>query len=135
MAGFMMKEPMRKWLLIFGCWTALVFVFAAQSYLYNSSRGAPPPLKSVLLWAISEWYTWAALSPLILWLARRYRIERRNYRQALLIHLAAGVCFALLQPVIQAWVKFAGLGGDLRPRPYGVIMSQLLYTKIHINII
>jgi two-component system LytT family sensor kinase len=37
--------------------------------------------------------------------------------------------------LLQATVKYLGLGGDLRPRPFSVILTQLLYTKYHINLL
>ena len=128
----------RRWRqrsLIFGCWTLLALVFATQSYLYLSARGETVTWKSVLAWAFSEWYTWAALSPFILWLARRFRLGRRHWPRRLLLHLAAGAFFAFFQPLIQATLKYVGLGGDLRPRPFSVILLQLLITKYHINLL
>jgi signal transduction histidine kinase len=122
-----------KWTLIWGCWTTLALIFATQSYLYLASRGERAPWRAVLLWGLSEWYTVAVLSPLIFWVARRFRIERDNWRRAVPVHLAAGLVFAILQAVLQAAVKYFGLGGDLRPRPYGIILAQLLYTKSHFN--
>jgi two-component system, LytTR family, sensor kinase len=128
----------RRWLkrgLIFGCWTLLAMIFATQSYLYLSTRGENVTWKSVLAWAFSEWYTWAALSPFILWLARRFRIERRNRIRVLLIHITAGVLFSFYHPLLQATVKYLGLGGDLKPRPFSVILFQLIITKYHINLL
>jgi two-component system LytT family sensor kinase len=104
----------RRWLkrvLILGCWTLLALIFAIQSYLYISTRGENVAWKSVLAWAFSEWYTWAALSPFIFWLARRFHIESHDWRRGLLIHITAGVLFSFFQPLLQATVKYLGLGG------------------------
>ncbi|HZS08643.1 MAG TPA: histidine kinase [Blastocatellia bacterium] len=134
----MSEREQNRWLkrgVIFGCWTLLVLIFATQSYLFLTARAETRSWKASFLWACSEWYTWAALSPLILRLARRFPVERQSWRREALIHFAASVVFALLQPLLQATVKFVGLGGDLRPRPFSVILSQLLFTKIHINLI
>lgn len=121
--------------LIFGGWTLLVLIFATQSYLYLTAKCEPVTWPSVLLWAMSEWYTWAALSPFILWLARRFRIERQNWLRHLGIHVLAALCFAALQPVLQATIKYAGLGGDLTARPFTTILNQLLLTKYHLNLL
>lgn len=133
--SIMIQRRWLKWCLIFGCWSLLALIFATQSYLYLSARGEPVTWKSVLAWAFSEWYTWAALSPFILWLARRFRIERQSWQQGVLIHIGAGLFFSLFQPLLQATVKYSGLGGDLRPRPFSVILFQLLLTKYHINLL
>jgi signal transduction histidine kinase len=128
----------RRWQntgLIFGGWTLLVVSSALHSYLYLSARGEAVTWQSVFAWACSEWYTWAALSPLMLWLARRFRLERTNWQRALLIHLAASLFFAGFQPVLQATVKYLGWGGDLRPRPFLAILTQLLLSKLPINFV
>ncbi|MBC8036664.1 MAG: hypothetical protein H7X89_05555 [Rhizobiales bacterium] len=119
--------------LILGGWTLVVVSSALHSYLYLSARGEAVRWQSVFAWVCSEWYAWAALSPLMLWLARRFRLERANWRRALPIHLATSLFFAGFQPVPQATVKYAGWGGDLRPRPFLVILTQLLLLKLPIN--
>ena len=129
-----MRNPnWQKFGLMLSGWTLLVVTSALHSYLYLSTRGETVTWRSVFAWACSEWYTWAALSPLILWLARHFQLERTNWQHALLIHLAAGSFFVVLQPVLQATVKYVGWGGDLRPRPFSVILTQLFFSKLPIN--
>jgi two-component system, LytTR family, sensor kinase len=132
-AATMPKRSWQKFGLILGGWTLLVVTSALHSYLYLSTRGETVTWRSVFAWACSEWYTWAALSPLILWLARRFRLERTHWQRVLLIHLTASLFCVGFQPVLQATVKYLGWGGDLRPRPFLVILTQLFFAKLPIN--
>jgi len=41
------------------------------------------------------WYTWAALTPTIVWLSQRFRFERQGLIRAIAVHLPAVVIFSL----------------------------------------
>jgi signal transduction histidine kinase len=45
---------------------------------------------------LSDWYVWAALTPLVLWLARRYPLRAGRWGRPLLLHTAVSVALALL---------------------------------------
>jgi hypothetical protein len=64
--------------LAFLCWTLLGLIFSSQSYVYYAVRGGDVRWLPTLTWVFADWYAWAALSPFILWLARRFRVERRG---------------------------------------------------------
>jgi two-component system, LytTR family, sensor kinase len=119
-----------RWLAV---WTAVAVVFGVQSALFLSAGGEVVPWTAVAAWAASEWYTWALLSPLVVVATRRFPLERGAWRTSIPVHLALSVVFGLLQAALQAWMKHAGLGGDLRPRPFGVIFIALLTAKAQIN--
>lgn len=124
-----------RWLLAAGCWTALALVFASQSYVSSAVSGKEKDWGRLFLWTLADWYLWAALSPFILWLARRYRFERETWRQSLFVHLPAGVLFALLHLALQAivqtstgWTKIEG----------GSAWSAFLFLvpkKIHLELL
>jgi two-component system, LytTR family, sensor kinase len=83
-----------KWLLIAGCWTLVALMFASQSYVANNANGYPTPWAKPLTWALTEYWTWAALTPLILLAGRPFFIDRGNWRRPLAAHLLLGLCFA-----------------------------------------
>jgi LytS/YehU family sensor histidine kinase len=53
---------------------------------------------------------WAALTPLILWLARRYPIERWNWFRSLLVHLAASLFVGFATRVLHDLMLYSLVG-------------------------
>lgn len=56
-------------------WTAVVLVFAVQHSLSDGLHGNSWPFLVHLRWAMIQWYTWAALAPLVFRLAERYPLD------------------------------------------------------------
>jgi len=73
------------WLAIFGAWTFLVVVVAASSSLTYALTYQPPRWRYTLMMAATEWYVWAAFTPLVAWLSRRFQISRRRWWRVLII--------------------------------------------------
>src|SRR5262249_19054675 len=57
-------------------------------------------LWKAMVWALIDWYIWAALAPLVLRLARRYRLERPKTIRNLLIHLPASIIIAFIHMIL-----------------------------------
>src|SRR5438874_2133222 len=74
-----------RWGLIFGFWTLLGVFFGIQLYLINALEYRHPiSWRQAMFWALSDWYIWAMLSPLVLWLARLFHLSRESWAQDLL---------------------------------------------------
>jgi two-component system LytT family sensor kinase len=118
----MRSRRVLKWGLAFLCRTLLGLIFSSRSYVYYAVRGCDVRRLPTLTWVFADWYTWAALSPLILRLARRFRIERRG--RALILHLVASVLFSVIHPPLQAAVNRIGVGHA--PLPFPELFKYLL---------
>src|SRR6185436_18400846 len=59
-------------------WTVVALLFAAQLSLDATYSGHPIRKSQALLLALTGWYGWAVLSPLVIWLARRVRPSPRG---------------------------------------------------------
>ncbi|HYP26277.1 MAG TPA: histidine kinase [Blastocatellia bacterium] len=79
-----------RWGLITGIWTLFGLLFASQQYLATSRTTRPMAWYDALLLELSYAYLWALLTPLMLWLSRRFRIERARWYRSLLIHIFFG---------------------------------------------
>lgn len=93
-----------RWGVILGVWTVFGLVFASQSYLYSLRSAQPFRLQKSLLLELTYAYLWAALTPLLLWLARRYRFDRPHRVRNLLIHLIAGTVIGFAMKVIHDYM-------------------------------
>ena len=85
-----------RWALILGIWTLVGFIFGSQIYWGFLYTDRPLPLSGAILWQMGAAYWAAALTPLMLWLARRFRIERPRVRRNIIIHILAGLLMAAL---------------------------------------
>ena len=76
--------------LIFGTATLLGFFSAFQAFYYVSTFTEPKREASfvfLLLLNLNYWYSWALLTPAILWLARRFPLERATWMRSVPVHL------------------------------------------------
>lgn len=129
----MRSRRVLKWGMAFLCWTLLGLIFSSQSYVYYAVRGGDVRWLPTLTWVFADWYTWAALSPLILWLARRFRVERRGRGRVLTLHLVASVLFSVVHAALQAAVNQIGLGHA--PLPFPELFKYLLLENYSISLL
>ncbi len=90
-AGRLLQRRWVRAVLIVAAWTVLASFLTSQMYLAYSRRDIPIRWERIFTVELLYAYIWAALTPLILWLARRYPIERWNWVRSLLVHLAASL--------------------------------------------
>ena len=93
-----------KWFAIWAVWTLFGFFFASQFALQNQLSRNPLPFWQILSWQMVSGYVWFALSPLIIYLARRFPFETGKWKTSLPIHLIASVVIALFQQAIDTFV-------------------------------
>jgi two-component system LytT family sensor kinase len=87
-------------LLIFAVFTLKLLLLLPQVYVYNLHSPQPQPWGLLLAKLIFGTYSWAALTPLILVVSRRWQVERRNLPRRLLIHFGLGLLFAAAQTLV-----------------------------------
>jgi two-component system, LytTR family, sensor kinase len=99
-----MQRAVRQRLLwgagIFLVWTVLALVFVPQQYLRN--QGAPIPItwaQSTLSQLLTFW-TWALLTPAVIWFGRRFPVDKRHTARHLLLYFAGAFAFAQAHMVL-----------------------------------
>ena len=93
----MLKRRWSRWLLALIGWTALALFFASQTWLAYKYSGGQVSFWLVLKISLTEWYGWAFLAPGIMWLGRRFPLERARWPKSLTIHLAVSIAVSLLK--------------------------------------
>jgi len=105
-------EMKKKWLsrygpialCILGAWTLFALFFSTQIYLNIIYHGRSQPFFFILIpWLICG-YLWAALTPVALWLARRFPLEKELIVRRVALHLLFGILISLLQLVAYTFV-------------------------------
>ena len=129
------QNRLLKWIAIFGCWTVIGLIFASQAYVSNNAWGYPVTWVQALTWSFTEWYTWAALSPFILWLANRFYIDPQSWRRNALIHLGASILFSgasiLIQAMVEQWTTWA----HTKPTTFSGSLFYYATKKWHMGIL
>ena len=117
--------------LIFGVW-ALVAVMSTQTSGFALTRtGRPFDWKPILFSNLLSCMLWAAFTPFLLALGRRFRIERGVWPAHLALHLAAGVAMTALE--VYSWSLEAPIirpGAPPSQVPYIVQVSRALLVDL-----
>jgi two-component system, LytTR family, sensor kinase len=127
------KKRAVTWGLILGAWTLIVLTFSIQAYVFAVSRNRPDSFRHEFLVASTEWYVWAALTPLVLFLCRRFRITSQNWIAPVALHLAAGVVVSLLQLAVQVRLNFIVNPGYTMG--YWKVLYFFATYKLHMNLL
>lgn len=86
-------------------WGVVVVVFAVQKFMQGAMTGTTWPVFVYLRWSAIQWYTWAALAPLVFRLALRFPFQAPVRLNRVGVQLAASVGVAFLALVISALVS------------------------------
>src|SRR5436190_11481547 len=92
-----------KW---FGFWTLLGGVASVQLYFAHQRLGPDPwGWGQALEASLPAWYVWGLLSLVVVWLGRRFQVDRANFGRHFFIHLGASLDIALLQLVAAVGIQ------------------------------
>lgn len=78
-----------KWATVLGVWAVLGIIYAGPIYLEVRSEGMDHAASRVFSWGILTWCAWAPLTPVVVWLARRYSLVGSAWKRSLLVHVPA----------------------------------------------
>lgn len=96
-----MKESHRwLWFAVVIGWTLIGLIFTLNYYLFADHYVAifrqPPTLPQMLIWELPYWFLWAALSPVVFWLTRRFPLQRGRMLVNSGVHVGACVVLSVL---------------------------------------
>lgn len=128
-----------RWLVVLALWTLPGLVSSTQVY-YIQQRYEPIGLGNALLWQMAGWYFWLPATPLVLWLGRRFPLDRSTMSYGALawsvaVHVAAALALAVPHMALST------LAGRLAGAPhYGDmsfthITTMLLLKHVHLDLV
>jgi two-component system LytT family sensor kinase len=82
--------------LVLVIWTLVGLFSAGQWYLFQVSRGTAPDWLQALPPNLASCWIWAGFTPAVVYLARRFRIERASWPRMLALHGVYALGFSLL---------------------------------------
>ncbi|MDT4897519.1 MAG: two-component system, LytTR family, sensor kinase [Acidobacteriota bacterium] len=128
------QRRLLKWAFAFGCWTVFGLFFASQEIVRYRYAGRVVEWRLMLTVWLASAYIWAALTPLILYLARRFPIERNRWPRSLLFHLAASVIFSGLELLVFMLIVPL-LGLPPRPGSFSERLLTIFVVDFHFNLL
>ena len=97
-----LKRDLRNYPLYFLIWTIIGVFFFSQGIVQKFFSHDPTPWWHHLLSWLVGVYLWALLTPGVLWLGRRFPIERRDWVRRGALHLLLGVVVTLVQLAVES---------------------------------
>jgi signal transduction histidine kinase len=89
-----------RFLWIFTAWTLFALFMLLQSYIYRTRVGQSINYPILLVGEFSYAWLWCALTPLVLWLSRRFRIEKKSFFPNVAIHAVASLLFSVFHKAV-----------------------------------
>jgi two-component system, LytTR family, sensor kinase len=100
---------LRAWLAAWCGWTVLALFFAISASLTYRSTGRSANWYLSIARSLTEWWLWALLTPIVVWLAQRFPLDRRWPWRNAAIHVLAGTALAVgkaaAERAVFAWVS------------------------------
>jgi hypothetical protein len=114
----------RRWVLFLLGWTLLSLMFVPEVYLYFLYRAeAIPWTHAVALALVNAAIAFLFLPPIV-WMARRYPVERQTWQRAVAVHAPACLVFALSHSGLYALACYASPG-----------LFHALFVRFHPNVL
>jgi sensor histidine kinase YesM len=129
------------WTLVVIVWTLMGVLRATQVSLGFEMMGHVSSWRLVV-WQLLVYYVWMALTPMILWLGRRFRLERSHLVRSFIAHLLLGSLVSLVYlfvysfltrllriypewsaPLFDQFLHFTGMFFHLELFTYGAILG------------
>ena len=127
-----------KWAAVFAFWTSFGVLNASQLYLGLRSEGMRDhSFARMFAWQIAGWWFWAAATPLVLWLGRRFPFERASLARSLPVHAAACLLVSAAYTAYAAALMRAltPFGAATNPRPFADVFLGRLLSQFHIDLL
>src|SRR5262245_54026999 len=100
-------QTLLKWGLVFAAWTGLALLFSGPDFLRAVRTNQISAGWSVVLQELVYSYLWLALTPIVVWWCRVFRIEGDKKLRTLAIHLVTSGVLLFVHSGLQSLVSVA----------------------------
>src|ERR1044071_151859 len=98
------KKNLLRWAAILGIWAVLGVIYAGPIYIEVRAEGMNHAAIRLFTWGILTWCAWAPLTPIMIWLARRFSLVGTQWKRNALIHLPAFLLVSVVHTAAATWV-------------------------------
>src|SRR5262245_27951526 len=123
-----LSKPLVRYGLIWGIWTIVALFFSTQIYLMNYAEKQPIRYTHSFLVQAAAAYLWALATPLILWLSRRFCMDRTNWLRRGALHLVISVVLVISLIALHfiVYMLLMGRAGNIVP----IRMARYVYYNL-----
>ena len=125
-----MRSRLLAWAWIWVGVTALGAFFGTTLWLNYIAQGREAHFTASLVISLAEWWIWALLAPLPIWLAGRFPLSRPHVARDASVHLVAGFAAAALKALLERIVRIWLFGVAPYLLPSTVALHFLIYWAI-----
>ena len=125
----------RSWLLVFVLFSIPALISCVLLHTRLLQLGRESNFWIVLIDQLFFWYVWAALTPIIVSLGRKFRLERQAWARPVIAHFLFGTCLAFFQISLSVLFSVIVYGepitwehykGEVVPTLFGRLPTQML---------
>ena len=121
------------WVLICACWAFVAVFYTTQTGFQATYAGAQFAWWRVLRAELVYSVLWIALTFAVIRIDRLFPLDGGSWRRNVLVHVAASVVIAAIQPLVMvALMKSFGWGNN--PRPFWDVAKASVVGSLHINL-
>lgn len=97
---------LKSWIIIFFIWLLLGFYFILSSAVYYIDLEQVFNWKSNLINRMPSFFLWGLLTPIVIHIAFKYRIEKANFYSKIFIHILIGAVFTFIHRLISVSISY-----------------------------
>jgi len=127
------KRIWAKWTLIAGIWLIPALLSGGQLYLRMKALGLPASFGQAFLGQLFTWYLWAAVTPLLFWLRRRFRIDREKWWAGVLAHALLSTIIVLFYFVVWVLIYMVWQPGPFNASDFSAHYRQALSATLFLQ--
>jgi len=121
----MPRLDLRRWLTVIGLILCFCLFDILHTYVGGVGEGHPVPWRYLVLGVPEFWFTYFAVLPLAVFLARRYRLDLLS-RRSLMVHIGGALVFTYIHVIIVAASPVVRLQPD-------VTFSTQIFRVVRLN--
>jgi len=131
------RRPSLRWAIIIGFWTFFGLLNASQLYLGVWMEGMQLSFWRVFATDLIGWWAWIPATPVVLWLGRRFPIERGTWWRVLPVHLVACLFISIAHFAVStyAYVLILPFGPPRNPRPFWEMFLGRATSQFHLDLL
>jgi two-component system LytT family sensor kinase len=107
-----------RWVTVLGVWVVLGIIYAGPIYMEVRASGMNHAARRIFSWGILTWSAWAPLTPVMLWLARRFSLVGSAWKRNVVVHVPAFLIISAAHSAVAAAITLAIRPFDNMGSPY-----------------
>jgi len=129
------RQRWTSWAVVAGCWTVFAFAYSSHLYVYHNLLGEPTTWQLQVAEAFANFGVWAALTPVILVLARRFPLRESGWMTFAGVHVAAALVVSLVQVAVHTVLDLGFIHGQFTMRSMAGGFQALFARTYHFGLL